>query len=215
MRKAPPGRRVEACCRRPHLPRGSEKSGGGPPHSKAVRSRRRALRPAFSLIEALYCVLILSIVSGGVFTLFYSNNFGAVLSGDQSSAMAYAQTALRSAAVDFRTGSAFAAPANPGGVRATFPSGSPIEYYQSGTTLYKLVAAGTPTTTTVVSGLAAGTGLSLQYYDNSMNAIAGPMTPTTYAQAAAVDIKVIINLAHPSFGNVTRTTRVVLRNKTS
>ena len=42
--------------------------------------------------------------------------------------MVDAQTALRSMAIDFRPGAAFAAPANPGGVRVTFSSGSPVEY---------------------------------------------------------------------------------------
>jgi type II secretory pathway component PulJ len=175
----------------------------------------RRARPGFSAIEALMAVLVLSVLSVGVFNLFYSNNYGADLSGDQSQAMADVQKALRAVAVDLRSGSAFASPTNTGGVRATFSSGSPIEYYQSGSTLYCLTDGSTPATTTVVTGLASGSGLSLTYYDSSMNAIAGPMDSTKYGQAVAVDVAVRITLTHSAFGQVTRTTRVVLRNKVS
>jgi prepilin-type N-terminal cleavage/methylation domain-containing protein len=175
----------------------------------------RDLRPGFSLIEMLFAMVLLAVVCGGVSTLFFSNTFGADLSGDQSTAMANSQTALRGIAIDSRPGSAFAAPTNTGGVRVTFSSGSPVEYYQSGTTLYKLVASGTPTTTTVVTGLTSGTGLSVTYYDTSMSAIAGPMDATKYGQAAVADVTVRITLAHSTLGQVTRTTRVVLRNKVS
>jgi Tfp pilus assembly protein PilX len=175
----------------------------------------RRARPGFSAIEALMAVLVLSLLSVGVFNLFYSNNYGADLSGDQSLAMADAQTALRSIAVALRSGSAFASPTNSGGVRVTFSSGSPVEYYQSGTTLYCLTDGSTPTTTSVVTDLVSGTGLSLTYYDSSMNTISGPMTSTKYAQAAVVDVAVSINLSHSCFGTLTRTTRVVLRNRVS
>jgi type II secretory pathway pseudopilin PulG len=170
----------------------------------------RTMRAGFGLVETLFSLVILVVVSGGVFTLFYSNTYGADLSGDQSWAMSNTQTALRGIAIDFRPGSAFAAPTNTGGVRVTFPTGSPIEYYQSGTTLYKLVAGSTPTTTTVVTGLVSGTGLSLKYYDDSMTLLTGTIT---YSNAAVVDVTVQINLAHAVFGSVTRTTRVVLRNR--
>jgi prepilin-type N-terminal cleavage/methylation domain-containing protein len=175
----------------------------------------RRLRAGFSFIEMLFAMVILAVVCGGVSTLFFSNTFGADLSGDQSTAMGDAQTALRSMAIDSRPGSAFAAPTNTGGVRVTFSSGSPIEYYQSGTTLDKLVDGTTPTTTTVVTDLASGTGLSVTYYDSSMNAIAGPMDATKYGQAAVADVTVRITLAHSTLGQLTRTTRVVLRNKVS
>ena len=175
----------------------------------------RRARPGFSAIEALMTVAVLSVLSVGVFNLFYSNNFGADLSGDQSLAMADVQKALRAIAVDLRSGAAFATPTNSGGVRATFSSGSPIEYYRSGTTLYCLTDGTTPTTTTVVTGLTAGSGLTLTYYDSSMNAIAGPMTSAKYAQAAVVDVAISITLSHSFFGTVSRTTRVVLRNMVS
>ena len=61
----------------------------------------------------------------------------------------------------------------------------------------------------------AGSGLSLTYYDSSMNAIAGPMTTTKYTQAAVVDVAIRITLSHSVFGTVSRTTRVVLRNMVS
>jgi type II secretory pathway pseudopilin PulG len=172
----------------------------------------RRARPGFSAIEALMTVLVLGVVCTGVTSLFYSNLFGADLSGDASTAMADAQTALRSIAIDFRSGSAFASPTNTGGVRVTFSSGSPVEYYQSGTTLYRLVAGTTPTTTTVVTDLSSGSGLSLTYYNSSMNALTGSIT---YSQVAVVDVTVTVALAHSSFGSVTRTTRVVLRNRVS
>jgi prepilin-type N-terminal cleavage/methylation domain-containing protein len=175
----------------------------------------RRARPGFSAIEVLMAVVVLGVVCIGVSSLFYSNVFGADLSGDQSVAMADAQTALRSIAIDQRPGAAFATPTNTGGVRVTFSSGSPVEYYQSGTTLYKLLDGTPPTTTTVVTGLTSGSGLSLTYYDSSMTAIAGPMNSTKYGQAVAVDVAVSITLSHSSFGQVTRTTRVVLRNDVS
>jgi Tfp pilus assembly protein PilV len=175
----------------------------------------RRSRPGFSAIEALMAVLVLSVLSVGVFNLFYSNNYGADLSGDQSVAMADCQKALRTLAADLRSGAAFATPTNAGGVRATFSSGSPIEYYQSGTTLYCLTDGTTPTTATVVTGLTSGSGLSLTYYDSSMNAIAGPMSSTKYSQAAVVDVAISITLSHSVFGTVSRTTRVVLRNRVS
>jgi prepilin-type N-terminal cleavage/methylation domain-containing protein len=175
----------------------------------------RRSRPGFSAVEMLMAVLVLGVVSTGVCSLFYSNNYGADLSGDQSVAMADCQKALRSIAVDLRSGAAFATPTHTGGVRVTFSSGSPIEYYQSGTTLYCLTDGSTPATTTVVTGLTSGSGLSLTYYDSSMNAIAGPMTSTKYAQAAVVDVAISLTLSHSYFGSVSRTTRVVLRNMVS
>jgi hypothetical protein len=123
--------------------------------------------------------------------------------------MGDAQTALRDIAVDLRSGSAFASPTHTGGVRVTFASGSPVEYYQSGTTLYRLVDGATPATTTVVTDLASGTGLSLQYYDSSMS------STTDMTKAAVVDVNVTVPLSHSVFGSVTRTTRVVLRNMVS
>jgi type II secretory pathway pseudopilin PulG len=175
----------------------------------------RRARPGFSAIEALMAVLVLSVLSVGVFNLFYSNNYGADLTGDQSLAMADCQTALRSIAVALRSGAAFATPTHSGGARVTFSSGSPVEYYQSGTTLYCLTDSATPTTTSVVTDLVSGSGLSLTYYDSSMNAIVGPMTSTKYATAAVVDVAVSVSLSHSAFGTVSRTTRVVLRNRVS
>jgi type II secretory pathway pseudopilin PulG len=177
--------------------------------------RMRSGRRGFSILDMLFAVVILAVVSGGTFTLFYANVFGADLSGDQSTAMVDAQAALRSIAADFRPGSAFTTPTNTGGVRATYSSGSPVEYYQSGTSLYRLVDSTTPATTALDTALASGTGMTLTYYDSSLNAIAGPMDSTKYGQAAAVDVKITTRLSHSVFGTVSRTTRVLLRNKVS
>jgi hypothetical protein len=168
-----------------------------------------------SLIEMLFSVTLLTIVSGGVFTLFYSNNYGATLSGDQSVAMTDAQTALRSVTTDLCPATAFATPDHTGGLRATYASGPAVEYYLNGTTLMRMVASTGNPTTTVLTGVVSGTGLSLTYYDSSMNAIAGPMDSTKYGQAVAVNVTILTNLAHSAFGQVRRTTRVVLRNKVS
>ena len=102
-----------------------------------------------------------------------------------------------------------------GGVRVTFTSGSPVEYYQDGTTLKRLVASTGNPTSTVVAGLAVGTGLSLTYYDSALNSIAGPMDSTKYGQACVVAVTLTLSLSHASFGQVSRATRVVLRNKVS
>lgn len=169
----------------------------------------RRSRPGFTLFEALFSVIILAVVCGGVFTLFYSNLFGADLSGDKSTAMVDAQTALRDMALDLRPGVAFATPTHTGGVRVTFTSGSPIEYYTSGTTLYRLVDGSTPATTSIVTDLASGTGLTLTYYNSSMT------VTTDMTKAAVVDVAVTVGLSHAGFGTVTRTTRVVLRNMVS
>jgi type II secretory pathway pseudopilin PulG len=177
--------------------------------------RQRSLWAAFTMLEMLFSLTILAAVSAGVFTLFYSNSFGASLSPDLSNAMADAQTALREMGNDFRAASAFATPTNTGGVRVTFASGPAVEYYQSGTTLKRLVDSTGSSPTTVVSGLVSGSGLSLTYYTSSMSAIAGPMDSTKYGQAAVVDVGVTVNLEHSVFGNVVRTSRILLRNKVS
>lgn len=175
--------------------------------------RSGAGRAGFSAIELMFAAALLTAVGGATFTLLYANEFGADLSGDQSAAMSDAQTALRNIAADLQPGTAFSVPANTGGVRVTPPSGAPIEYYQSGTTLYRLVAGAGSPALPVVTGLAAGSGFLLKYYDSSMSTIAAPMDSTKYGQAAAVDVAVTIDLAHSSFGQVSRTTRVVLRNR--
>ena len=176
---------------------------------------KKAGRPGFSLIEALFAVVILAVVSSGVLTLFCSNECGAILNGDQSTAMSDTQTALRSMASDMQSATGFAAPDHAGGVRVTFTSGSPVEYYQDGTTLKRLVASTGNPTSTVVAGLAVGTRLSLTYYDSALNSIAGPMDSTKYGQACVVDVTFTLSLSHASFGQVSRATRVVLRNKVS
>lgn len=175
----------------------------------AIRFRRR---PGFSLIEIVTSLAILTAVSGGVCALFCSSDFGAAVNGDESAAMADAETALRGMAADLRGGSALAAPANEGGVRVSFADGSAIEYYQTGTTLQRVAGSGSPATR-IVTDLAAGTGLTLTYYDSGMNVLAGSMDSSRYAQAAVVDVTVTIPLAHAALGQVTRTTRVVLRNR--
>jgi Tfp pilus assembly protein PilW len=182
---------------------------------KERAARRRFGRPGTSLLELLFSVAILSIVSGGVFTLFYSNNYASTLSGDQCVAMNDVQTALRSITADLCPASGFTTPTNTGGLRVTYASGSDVEYYQSGTTLYRLVASTGSPTSSAATGLVSSTGFSLSYLNSSMTAIAGPMDSTKYGQAVAVDITVTINLGHSAFGQVSRTTRVMLRNKTS
>jgi prepilin-type N-terminal cleavage/methylation domain-containing protein len=172
-------------------------------------------RPGVTLLELLFALVLLSVVSGGVFTLFYSNTYGSIISGDQSVAMYNVQTALRTITADLCSGSGFSTPTNTGGLRVTYASGSDVEYYQSGTTLYRLVASTGNPTSSAATGLVSGTGFSLTYLDNSMTAIAGPMDATKYGQAVAVDVTVTINLGHSAFGQVSRTTRVMLRNKTS
>jgi len=179
------------------------------------RARRHACHRGSTVIEMLFAVLILAVVSAGVLTLFFSNTFGANLTGDQSNAMGDAQAALRLIASNLRSGAAFATPTHSGGVRVTFSSGDPVEYYQSGTTLYRLVGGSTPTTTAIVTDLASGTGLTLTYSNSSLTAITGTMDSTKYAQAAVVDVKITTSLSHSAFGTVSRTTRVVLRNMVS
>jgi type II secretory pathway pseudopilin PulG len=176
---------------------------------------RRSGRAGLTFIEMLFSVALLSIVSGGVFTLFYSNNYSATLSGDRSVAMTDTQTALRDVATDLCPATAFAAPDHTGGLRVTYASGPAVEYYLNGTTLMRMVASTGNPTTTVLTGVASGTGFSLTYYDSSMNAIAGPMDSNKYGQAVAVNVTILTNLAHSAFGQVKRTARVVLRNKVS
>jgi prepilin-type N-terminal cleavage/methylation domain-containing protein len=172
-------------------------------------------RRGFTLTEALFAVALLAVVSGGVCTMFCSNNYGATLSGDQSVAMTDTQTALRSVTTDLCPATAFATPDHTGGLRVTYASGPAVEYYLDGTTLKRMVASTGNPTTTVITGLVSSTGLSLTYYDSSMSAIAGTMDSTKYGQAVAVNVTVQTNLAHSAFGQVSRTTRVVLRNKVS
>lgn len=177
-------------------------------------SRARRRRPGFTLTEMLFSVLLMAIVSGGVFSLFHANQFGAILSGDQSVAMSDTQSALRSITADLCPASGFATPDHTGGLRVTYASGTAVEYYLDGTVLKRL-ETGSGTTTNVATGLVAGTGLSLAYLDTSMASIAGPMDSGKYGQAVAVDVTVTINLGHTAFGQVSRTTRVMLRNKVS
>jgi prepilin-type N-terminal cleavage/methylation domain-containing protein len=182
---------------------------GGP-----VMKRARSGRPGFTLTEMLFSVLLMSIVSGGVCSLFYANQFGAILSGDQSVAMSDTQAALRSVTADLCPATGFATPDHTGGLRVAYASGTAVEYYLDGTVLKRL-ETGSGTTSSVATGVATGTGLSLSYLDGSMTAIAGPMDSTKYGQAVAVDVTVTSNLSHTAFGQVSRTTRVMLRNKVS
>jgi Tfp pilus assembly protein PilW len=175
---------------------------------------KRRARPGFNLIEALFAVAILTIVSSGVFTMFTSNDYSMLQSGDQCVAMKDTQTALRSFAADLCPATGFTTPSHTGGVQVTYSSGSNVEYYLSGTSLLRTEVS-TGTTTTVATGLVSGTGLSLSYLNSSMSAIAGPMDSTKYGQAVAVDMTVTIQLSHSAFGTVSRTTRVMLRNKVS
>lgn len=175
-------------------------------------SRAGRSRPGFTLTELLFSVLITAVVSGGVFSLFYANQFGAILSGDQSVAMSDTQAALRSITADLCPATGFAAPGNTGGVKVTYATGAAVEYYLDGTVLKRL-DTGSGTSASVATGIVTGTGLSLAYLDNSMAAIAGPMDSTKYGQAVAVDVTVTIKLGRAAFGQVSRTTRVMLRNK--
>jgi prepilin-type N-terminal cleavage/methylation domain-containing protein len=170
-------------------------------------------RPGFTLMEMLFSTVILSVVTGAVFTLFYSNQFAAIITGDQSTAMSDTQAALRKITADLTPASGFATPTYTGGLRVTDAGGSAVEYYLDGTALKRTTSAGA--TTLVLSGVVAGTGLSLSYLNSSMTAIAGPMDSTKYGQAVAVDVTVTTNLDHTAFGQVSRTTRVMLRNKIS
>jgi hypothetical protein len=181
------------------------------------RLQRTPGRVGLSVIELIFALGILAFASAGVFTLFASNQYGTLMGPDQSSTVATSLISLKRLGVDLEAGTAFATPANAVGgvgVRASLSGGDAVEYYQDGQSLKKVVAS-TGTITTIATNVVAGTGLSLQYYDSSMNAISAPMNSTKYGQAAAVDVTLSIRLPRASFGQVTRTTRIVLRNKLS
>jgi hypothetical protein len=169
----------------------------------------------FSLLEALFMLVLLAFLSGGVFTLLFSREFGATLSGDECGAAADVQQVLRDIGTDFAGASTFQAPTYSGGARVSLASGQVIEYYQNGSDLKRLVTSPQSATTTAATRLVSGTGFSLIYFDSAMNAITSPMTSTLYAQAAAVQVTVTISLPHAAFRNVTRSSLVVLRNRTS
>jgi hypothetical protein len=133
-------------------------------------------------------------------------------------AMTDTQSALRIITASLLSANGFATPANSNGLRVTKSSGGStvdyVEYYLSGTELKRLeIASGT--VTTITTGVIAGTGLSLKYYDSSMNVIATPMDSTKYGQAVAVDVTLTTKTGTTSYGQVSRTTRVMLRNKSS
>jgi prepilin-type N-terminal cleavage/methylation domain-containing protein len=177
--------------------------------------RRRFLRSrrGMTAIEMVMAVALLAILTAGFLQMFVVNKLGAVFTPDAAESMQSVRSVLDTMAKYAQPGIGFAATSPSGGLHVTINNSVWYDYLRTSGALTLSVSGGTATTV-----LPRCSAFTLTYYkslyDSSTNTYSWATT-TTLSEAQAVDVTVTQTMADSAMGSVTRTTRIVLRNKSS